>query len=156
MPQHTYFNYLFSDDNGIYLGDQHWKYNYDMAIYYGSGGSYIDCRCSRWDVQDYTIIVESWLKKDEIQELRNNITPGAVGELYQVLGKPHYYDKTWQGQNTIKILPTPSSVCMPGSTLKSMRNSTVCYVKNYTEHPVSNTDWIEIKIEAMVSANQSL
>ena len=159
MPSHHHFDYFFSDTEGITLGSPiTYFYDYDLAIYYGSdlNTNFIDCRCSRWDVQNYSIIVETWIKKSSIQNLRNNIVPGAVGELYTILGKPLYYDQTWEGNNTIRLYPTPSSNYMDNSTLKEMRRDTIVYVKNYTEHPIPNTDWVEIKIEALISGSQQV
>lgn len=134
------------------------KYNYDLAIFYDSlaGNDYIDCRCSRWDVQNYSIIVETWLKKDDLQTLRSNITPGAVGELYTILGRPRYYDGTWAGDNTLRLFPTPSSNEMPGSTLHEMRSEKLIFVKNITEHPLeASSGWTEVKIEGMISGTIS-
>ena len=138
---HRRFTYYFDDDYGFCFGPCGWvapppgsKYNYDLAIFYGGMGDsdYLDCRCSRWDVSDYSIIIETWLKKDDIQTLLSNIVPGAVGELYKILGKPLYYDKTWTAGNTIKFLPTPSSNHMQDSNLKNMSDETVAYPKNIT------------------------
>lgn len=164
MPSHRQFNYFFDDDFGICFGPCGWvatpKYSYDLAIYYGSmeENDFLDCRCSRWDVNNYTIIVETWLKKGDVQTLLSNITPGAVGELYKILGKPHYYDKTWSKSNTLKFLPTPSSSSMQTSKLRYMRNETIAYPKNITLHPIKNTasGWIEVKLECLISGNQEL
>ena len=121
----------------------------DLRIYYDSltGSDYIDCDCSRWDVQNYSIIIETWLKKSQLQTLRNNITPGATGELYTILGKPKYYDKTWQGENTIKISPIDGS-----STLDEMRSDKLIYVKNISDNCVEGPKgWLSVKIEGSIS-----
>lgn len=134
-------------------------YNYDLAIYYDSltGNDFIDCRCSRWDVSNYSVIVETWLKETDLQTLRANITPGAVGELYTILGRPKYYDATWAGNNTLRLLPTPSSNKMNNSTLRNMRDETLIYVKNTTTNPVgADSGWINIKIEGVVSGTSDL
>ena len=75
----------------------------DLLIYYDSltGNDVISCRCSRWDTDNYSFIIETWLKKDDLNTLISNITPGATDELYNILSKPTYYDKTWQGQNIL-------------------------------------------------------
>ena len=153
---HYDFNYTFSDTEGItFRAIYTWLYDYDLAIYY-SGSNFIDCKCSRLDTSNYQVTVETWLKKENAETLRENIVPGAVGELYSILGRPMYYDKTWNKRNTVRLLPTPSSNYMNGSTLKNMRNETVIYVKNYSEHPIKNTEWIDIKIEGYVSGSQNL
>jgi hypothetical protein len=157
------FPYYFDDDHGICWGpcvvELPWKYDYDLAIYYGGMGSddFIDCRCSRWDVQNYNVIVETWLKKSDLDTLLDNTRVGAVGELYRILGSPHFYDKSWTAANTIKLLPTPSSNYMGTSTLKKMRKETVIYPKNISLHPIDGPgEWHEVKIEGMISSNQDL
>jgi len=122
----------------------------DVNIYY-SGNSYISCRCSRFDVQDYSVVFETWLKKADMQLLRNNIRPGAVGELYNILGRPRYYDKSWTRDNTIWI-----SSCAGGdrSNIPYMRNNVTLYVKNISDSPVKGpSGWINCKIEGMISGN---
>jgi len=157
---HRTFPYYFDDTEGITFGFEVislLKYNYDLAIYYGNMGSedFLDCRCSRYDISNYDIIVETWLKKSNLQTLLNNVKPGAVKELYTILGKPFYYDSTWSSENTLKILPTPSSAHMNESALKYMRNEKLIYVSNITTHPV-NENWTEIKIEGKISGNVAL
>ena len=127
----------------------------DLAIFYGQGldTDYIDCRCSRWDVQDYSVIVSTWLEKDDVDTLLENIRPGAVRELYKILGKPKYIDSSWQGYNTIRLYPTPSSQRMNDSTLKRMRRNQIIYPKTITLHPIRNTQFIECKIEGYSSGN---
>lgn len=127
----------------------------DLAIFYGQGldTEYIDCRCSRWDVQDYSVTVETWLYKDNVDTLMENIRPGAVRELYKILGKPHFVDSSWQGYNTLRLYPTPSSQKMNNSTLHRMRRNQIIYPKTITIHPIRNSQWIETKIEGYISGN---
>jgi len=128
----------------------------DLTIFYDTfaNPNYISCRCSRWDVQNYNVIVETWMKKSDLQTLRNNITPQAVGELYNILGKPRYYDKTWQGNNTIKLTPNTSH----HSNLSKMRDGdTLIFVKNISDSPVKGpSGWINCKIEGMISGQGAL
>jgi hypothetical protein len=122
----------------------------DLRVYYSSLSSphYVDCKCSRWDISDYSLTFETWLTKSQLQTLRNNITPGAVGELYTILGKPRYYDKTWNGENTIKLVPNINN----DSTLKSMREEKIIYVKNISDSPIAGTSgYINVKIEGYIS-----
>ena len=166
---HTEFPYYFDDDEGISFGPYSSPtpsppvssiYKYDLAIYYGDMGEsdFIDCRCSRWDISNYSVIIGTWLKRSDVNTLLANITPGAVGELYKILGEPHYYDRTWDGSNTLKFLPTPSSTGMVSSKLRKMRSRTIAYPKNVSLHPIKDTDsgWIEVKLECLISGNQSL
>lgn len=61
-----------------------------------SGGNCsIECFCSRYDIQNYGFIVQTWLSKSDLQDLRNSIRPGATGELFKILGRPRFYDKSW-------------------------------------------------------------
>jgi len=157
MPTHFSFPYFFSDDEGITFG---WPfhYNYDLLIYYDTGPEdYIDCRCSRWDTDNYTVIVESWLTKDQLTELRSHIVPGAAGELYRILGKPFYYDKTWQRQNTLVISSNAEPEEMVHSNLANMRDPVTVYVKNYIEHPIEGSSgWTEIRIEGLISGQDAV
>ena len=150
---HFRFPYFFSDTNGFDFGEFQW--DYDMAIYYDSltAHQFIDCRCTRWDVSNDSIIVETFISKADSKTLKDNIVPGAVGELYKILGKKKYYDKTWTGSNTLRILPTPNNNLMKNSKLKSMRDDTYIFVKNYTERTSEDVDNVSIKIEGYVSGN---
>lgn len=177
---HYAFPYYFTDNDetapdgndlhGIAFRSYTVSYDGDMLIYYGdlsdSSTEFIDCWCSRWDVQNYSVVIETWLKKDDLQTLKDNITPGAVGELYVILGRPRYYDATWQRQNTLRIRPNPftgreyaTRTWYSGSTgnLIYMRNEVVCYPKNITEHPLDGpSGWIEVKIDALISGSSGL
>jgi len=124
----------------------------DLLIYYDSlaNKDFVSCRCSRWDVQDYSIVVETWLKESNLQTILNNITPGATDELYTILGKPKYYDATWQGNNTIRFKPSSNSP----SNLWKTRKDTISYVKNVTTHPIEGSNgWVEVKFECYISGS---
>ena len=135
-----------------------WKYNYDLAIFYDSlaDTDFVEGRCSRWDVSDYSVIIETWLKKSDAQTLRTYLSPGAVGELYKILGQPLYYDQSWDGSNTLRLFPTPSSNLSNRSTLNKMRSETLIYPKNISEHPIGGTDFIEMKIEGQISGSSGI
>ena len=126
--------------------------NNDLKIYYSSLSNphYIECGCSRWDNDNYNTIIETWMTKSELQTLREHITPGAAGELYSILGKPRYYDMTWQGQNTIKLVPN-------GGSLNYMRNERLLFVKNISDTPLPGpSGWINVKIEGYLSGSGDL
>lgn len=162
---HTQFPYFFTDNDNSITGGYHgiyfgglpppFRYLYDLAIYYDDldTDEFLDCRCSRWDVDNYSVVVETWLKKTDVQALRNYTTPGAVGELFKIIDRPVYYDKTWEGLNTLRLFPTPSSQHMSHSNLLNMRNNTLIYVKNVTTSPVPNSDWSYVKIEGFQSGS---
>lgn len=121
-------------------------YRKTLRIYYSSLSSphYIECPCIRWDTSDYSITIETILNKDDRNTLYNHITPGAVGELYKILGKPFYYDKTWEGNNTLRLVP------ISGTGLYNLRSEKIIYVKNYSETNL-NPSWLGIKIEGYIS-----
>jgi len=124
----------------------------DLKIFY-SGNSYIEGRTSRFDQQDYTYIIETWLKKADLKLLREHITPGATAELYNILGRPRFYDKTWTGDNTLRIRPNYSSN-NSNSNLMYMRPEVLIYIKNISDSPVKGPSlWIQTKIEGMISGN---
>jgi len=118
----------------------------DLTI---SGSNFsIDCYCSRWDIDNYQVIIETWLTKSNLISLRDNIVPGAAGELYKILGKPHFYDMTWEDNNTIKLIPDINH------QLSSIRNNTTLYVKNLTDNPKEGpSGWINVKIEGYISGS---
>ena len=130
-----------------------YAYEKDLQIYYDSltDADFIDCWCSRWDVQNYNVIIETWLKKADLQTLRDNITPGAIGELYVVLGRPRFFDSTWQGNNTIMLSPNSDY------QLSNMRKETLGFVKTITTNPVgADSGWINCKIELAISGSGDL
>ena len=116
----------------------------DMRIYV-SGGAYIDCACSRWDQDNYSLIVEAFLNKSQRDLLRSKIKPGAVAELYQLLGRSVYYDTSF-GSNTIRIVP------ISGTQLYNMHSEKTIYVKRYSERITDSNDF-HIKIEAFISGS---
>jgi len=160
---HYHFNYKFSDTEGINFGSQDISLFGDLLIYYGSrtGQSFIDCWCTRWDQSNWNITVETFLDKSDLNTLLDNTLPGAVGELWEVLGSIVHYDQSWEGLNTIKFTPHPYTTFTPNtgnfsgtnkSDLSDMRNETIVYVKNITTSPVEgDSGIINVKIEAVKS-----
>jgi hypothetical protein len=125
-----------------------WTGENDMRMYYSSQGGtdFIECKCSRWDQQDKSITLETWLKKSDLNTLRTNITPGAAGELFELLGNPIYYDQTWQGENTLRIYPRPES------RIGKIRGQKYIIVKNITDTPITGpSGWLSVKIEGYIS-----
>jgi len=127
--------------------------NYDLKIYYDSltGSDYITGYTTGWVVDNYNMSVTTWTKKANLAIILSNTVPGAVGELYSILGRPTYYDKTWQGDNTLKFSPITASC---NSTMKTMRREIIAYVKNITTRSIEGIDgWIEIKLDCYVSGS---
>ena len=173
---HYHFPYFFSDndnaapDGGTKQGinfSQIWKFTKDLVIYYGSRdketNQYIEGWCTRWDVQDYNVIISTWLSKADLQTLKEHIRPGAVKELFKVLGKPKFYDSTWQGMNSLRLVPNihtkwnvfagyGDEKIKPESTLYKMRNEKTVFVQNLTENPCgADTNYINIKLDCKIS-----
>lgn len=116
----------------------------NLRIYY-SGSAYFNCPCSRWDVENYSIIVEIILDKDKRDKLYNNIRPGAVKELFRILGRPVYYDTSF-GKNLIKLAP------ISGTRLYLMHSPQDVYVRSYSETILNSNDYA-VKLECLPSGS---
>lgn len=125
----------------------------DLRIFFKpfTSADNICCRCSRWDISNYSFTIETWLTKTQLQTLREHIRPGATGEFYSILSNQVYYDQSWSADNTLMFSPNPNHQ----SNLKNMKQDSLGYVKNITTHPI-NKDWIEVKIECFRSGSQRL
>ena len=119
-----------------------------IRIYYSSLADphYLECPCNNWHQSDYSIMIETILSKSQRDTLFNHITPGATAQLYQVLGKPYYYDKTWSGNNTLRLVP------IAGTHLSEMFDEKIIYVNKYSDS-IINKDWIAVKIEGFISGS---
>lgn len=127
----------------------------DLRVYYSSLASphSIDCRLSRWDVNNYTVTMETWLTKSQLNTIRTHLRPGATGELYKLYDRPIYRDKTWRGDNTIMLSPRDAAE----SNIKEMRDDTIIFVKNISSSPIRGpSGWINVKIEGHISGNRAL
>ena len=103
----------------------------DLDIYFGNRteDERIRCYCSRWDVSDYEVTIETVLSKENADAIKDNTVPGAVEELFVILGKPTFYDTTYDGSNTVKFKPLDE--------LSDLRNTVTAYVKSYGEHIIN-------------------
>lgn len=112
------------------------------------GGGTVTTTCNRWDVSNYTVVTEFTMTKSEYDTVRNNITPGAAGELFKVLGRPYYYDKTWNDENTLSFTP------VSGTGLANTKGTTTIYVRSISMEPVSaNNTYLDVKIEGFISGS---
>ena len=130
-------------------------YGGDLDIYYSSltGDHFINCKDSRWTTDNYSITIETWLNKTQLQTLQNNTVPGATKEVYKIIDEPHWFDTTWKGENTLYMVPRTSHE----SNLKYMHSPKVCYVKNISSSPIAGqSGYINVKIECMISSNSNL
>jgi len=113
----------------------------------------VTCNCSRFTVDNYNLVLEMWLKKSDIQLLRNNVRPNACKELYSILGLPHNVDTSWSKANTIRIIPNAEH----GSNLAYMRNEKIGYCKSMVTEPLEGqSQWINCKMEFLVSSTSKL
>jgi len=128
----------------------------DILLYYNPFGleDYVSCRASRWDVQNYNVIIETWLNKSDYNTIRDNVRPGAASELYKIFERPINYDQTWEGKNTLRIVPNSNS----SSNLKNMRDGEkLIYVKNISSSPLPGAGgWLNVKIEGLISGSGAL
>jgi hypothetical protein len=121
----------------------------DLDIYYDDllDPNVINCWCTRWDVQDNSVIIETFLNKSQVETLQDNIVPGAVSELFTVMGKTTYYDTSF-GDNAL-LFKTKKS---PDSELVNMRNEFTGYIKTLTINPVKNNQYLNILLECVIAS----
>jgi len=142
--------FYYIDDVTITYTGTSLVYNPDVTITC-SGGD-VECRASRWDVSDYSVVFETWLKKSSLKVLKDSIKPGAVQELYKIFDRPFYYDQSWEGLNTITLTPNPYRRSLP-----YMRSPKTMFVKSISDSPLPGASgWINVKIEGYISGNSDL
>ena len=111
----------------------------------------IPCWCSRFSVDNYTFICETWITKSQWNDLRNSVRPGATSELFQILGNPHFYDTSWQGYNTLVFSP------IAGNLLAKLKRETVGFCRNIMMSPTyGDKGNIWVRIECVRSGSTSL
>lgn len=121
----------------------------DLDIYY-SGSHYIRCWCSRWEQDNYSISLETFMYKDSAQTIINNTIPGSIGEWKIATRGYKYYDSTWKGKNTLHI--SANNSC--GSNLRNMRNELDFYPEDIRTEPVMGmSEFIVMKIDGKISGN---
>jgi len=101
---------------------------------------YIDCWCSRWDEGNWDITIETFMGAGARDFLFQNVVPGAVRELYNILGTPKFIDTTYTSSNTIIIDP------MHGYGISSLRERRTVAVKHIKDSFI-NKDYFSIKLE---------
>lgn len=108
----------------------------------GTTNCYIRCWCSRWDETNYRLILETFLTETERDNLYSSTVPGAVRELYNILGKPYYIDTTYTSGNTLKITPT--------GNLSNLYDERLIAVKSISDSPLKGpSGYIHVKIEGV-------
>ena len=114
-----------------------------MRVYYSCNTyptNYIDCWCSRWDEGNWNVTIETFMRSGARNELFTYVVPGAVRELYNILGTPKFIDGTYESGNTL--------ICSPihGYGLSSLREERMIAVKSISD-TFLNRDKFSIKIE---------
>ncbi|RLA81652.1 MAG: hypothetical protein DRG33_00085 [Deltaproteobacteria bacterium] len=99
-------------------------------------------KCSRWDEDNWNVMIEFIAGKSERDAILSNITPGAVAELYNILGEPKFIDTTYCSGNTLWIEP------VAGWNLAQLRDPIKIGVKRYSE-TMLRWDTFKIKIEGV-------
>ena len=103
---------------------------------------YRDIRCwnTRWDESNWDVTVETFMDPCDRNYLYSNVTPGAVRELYNVLGTPKYKDTTFTSSNSLIIDP------LSGVGLSSLRYARTIAIKNVSDSFLTK-DYFSCKIE---------
>jgi len=97
--------------------------------------------CSRWDEDNYSIIMEYIIESGSAEDIPNNIVPGAVTELYNILGTPYYQDTTYNSGNTLIFDPV-----VDFGLSSNLRVRRTIAVKNYSSRLLNDEIYL-CKIE---------
>jgi len=120
-----------------------YKEGNSLRIYYSCNAYphyYIDCWCKRFDVSNYDVTIETFLSPGARNQLFQSVTPGAVRELYNILGKPKYIDTTYSSGNTLRLEPI--------GNLTNLENEMIIAVKSISDSPIAGSSKkFNIKIE---------
>ena len=103
----------------------------------------IRCWCNRWDEGNWDVTIETMMDAHDRNFLFEHVTPGAVSELYNILGTPYYKDSTLKSGNTLIIAPYSSDF-----GLNDLAQSRTIAVKNISDDFV-NWEIFGIKIEGL-------
>jgi len=98
--------------------------------------------CAEFDETNYEVILDIELKRADRDQLLSKITPGAISELYNILGEPRFIDTTYSSGNTLWIYP------LSGTGLYSLRGPLKVGVRRYTENMV-RWDLFKIRLECV-------
>jgi len=101
---------------------------------------YIDVPIKRWDEGNWDVTVEMFLESSNRDTLFTYVTPGAVRELYNILGTPNYIDTTYNSGNTLILEP------IYGYGLSGLREKRTIGVKNISDTFI-NKNHFNVKIE---------
>jgi len=109
----------------------------------------IDCWVKRWESSDYSIKLDTFMTKSDLQLLEDSTVPGAVESMYSILGRMYYHDTTFQGNNTLRLIPQSDL-----GTTSGMRSERSLYVKHLTSDPVKGpSGYINVTVEGYLSGS---
>jgi len=127
-----------------------------MDLVISGNNCHILCWTKRWSVSNYSLTLETWMSKSDLQDLRNSVVPGASSELYSILGRKYFFDQTWQANNTIVLIPQDTTY----GNLSMMRPEKVVFVKSIVDNPcegqMGRDGYLNVKLEFNPSGNQNL
>ena len=106
-----------------------------------SGSSYFMFYPTRWDEDNWSVVVETFLSDVHRDLLFANVVPGAVRELYNYLGLPIFIDTTFNSGNTLTIVPISPSI----SGLRKTRRIAVKSISDTFINPST----YKVKIEGL-------
>lgn len=100
----------------------------------------IRCWCSRWDEGNWDGSFEFIMDPCDRNFIFPRVTPGAVRELYNILGTPEFIDTTYTSSNTLIVEP------IAGCGVSSLRSRRVIGVKNISDNFL-NKDTFVVKMD---------
>lgn len=122
----------------------------DLKIYYGSGlSSYVRVWCNDWRTHNKELSITTVLSKAQLDNIRDNVKPGAVKKLMEVLGEITYVDTTYSGGNTLKFTP----VTIESSDLSTYRRESTAYVKSIAISPMEGQQEFIVKFNCFISGS---
>jgi len=109
-------------------------------VYITGSSCYIKCWCTRWDEGNWDMVYETFLTSSCRDNLFASTTPGAVRELYNILGTPKYIDTTYASSNTLTFTP------IHPHGISSLRQKRTIAVKNISDTFLTR-DRFHVKVE---------
>lgn len=120
----------------------------DLKIWFYDDSSIV-LDCSDWKAADKQFTIELWGRRGQIEMIKNHTRPGAVKEMYEVLGEKTYTDTTFSGENTLTFAP------QSGTRLDYMRRETTGYVRSVKYEQIKGpTPYMKCHISCYVSGSQ--
>ena len=105
--------------------------------------NYIDCWATRFDEGNWDVTFETFMGSGARNFLFDNVVPGAVTELYTILGEPHFIDSTYSSSNSLRISP------LGNTGLSGLRQERIIGVKNISDRFLV-PDKFSLKIEGVI------